>query len=66
VRHRHPGQASAGRRVLLSPLIRPGTVSTAEYNHYSLLRTVEDIFGLPHLGDAAMPAVRSFGPDVFS
>jgi hypothetical protein len=26
---------------------------------------VEDIFGLPHLGDAAMPQVRSFGPDVF-
>jgi hypothetical protein len=26
---------------------------------------VEDIFGLPHLGNAAMPQVRSFGPDVF-
>jgi hypothetical protein len=36
-----------------------------DYNHYSLLRTVEDIFGLAHLGDAAMPQVRSFGPDVF-
>jgi hypothetical protein len=36
-----------------------------DYNHYSLLRTVEDIFGLPYLGDAAMPQVRSFGPDVF-
>ena len=36
-----------------------------DYNHYSLLRTIEDIFGLPHLGDAAMPQVRSFGPDVF-
>jgi hypothetical protein len=35
-----------------------------EYNHYSLLGTIEDIFGLPHLGDA-MPQVRSFGPDVF-
>jgi len=51
--------------VLLSPLIRPGTVSTVPYNHYSLLRTIEDIFGLPHLGDAAMPQVRSFGADVF-
>jgi phosphatidylinositol-3-phosphatase len=59
-----PGGGRVGA-VLLSPLIRPGTVSTAEYNHYSLLRTVEDVFGLPHLGDAAMPAVRSFGPDVF-
>ena len=59
-----PGGGRVGA-VLLSPLIRPGTVSTADYNHYSLLRTVEDIFGLPHLGDAAMPQVKSFGPDVF-
>jgi hypothetical protein len=59
-----PGGGRIGA-VLLSPLIRPGTVSTVNYNHYSLLRTVEDIFGLPHLGDAAMPQVRSFGPDVF-
>ena len=64
-----PGKnGSGGGRVgaiLLSPLIRPGTVSTVDYNHYSLLRTIEDIFGLPHLGDAAMPQVKSFGPDVF-
>jgi hypothetical protein len=59
-----PGGGRVGA-VLLSPLIRPGTVSTVDYNHYSLLRTVEDIFGLPHLGDAAMPQVTSFGPDVF-
>lgn len=30
------------------------------------LRTIEDIFGLSHLGDAAMPQVKPFGPDVFS
>jgi hypothetical protein len=59
-----PGGGRIGA-VLLSPLVRPGTVSTLPYNHYSLLRTIEDIFGLPHLGDAAMPQVRSFGADVF-
>jgi len=59
-----PGGGRIGA-VLLSPLIRPGTVSTVAYNHYSLLRTIEDIFGLPHLGNAAMPQVRSFGPDIF-
>jgi phosphatidylinositol-3-phosphatase len=59
-----PGGGRIGA-VLLSPLIKPGTVSAVPYNHYSLLRTIEDIFGLPHLGDAAMPQVRSFGPDVF-
>jgi phosphatidylinositol-3-phosphatase len=59
-----PGGGRIGA-VLLSPLIRPGTVSAIPYNHYSLLRTIEDIFGLPHLGDAAMPQARSFGPDIF-
>ena len=59
-----PGGGRVGA-VLLSPLIKPGTVSTVNYNHYSLLRTIEDIFDLPHLGDAAMPQVRSFGKDVF-
>ena len=59
-----PGGGRTGA-VLLSPLIRPGTVSTVPYNHYSLLRTIEDIFALPHLGDAAMPQARSFGADVF-
>ena len=59
-----PGGGRIGA-VLLSPLIKPGTVSTVPYNHYSLLRTIEDIFGLPYLGDAALPQVRSFGPDVF-
>ncbi len=59
-----PGGGRIGA-VLLSPLIRPGTVSTVDYNHYSLLRSIEDIFGLPHLGDAAMPQIRSFGPDIF-
>jgi hypothetical protein len=36
------------------------------YNHYSLLRSVEDIFGLGHLGYAAEPGLRAFGPDVFT
>lgn len=59
-----PGGGKVGA-LLLSPFIKPGTVSTVDYNHYSMLRTIEDIFGLSHLGDAAMPQVRSFGPDVF-
>ena len=32
--------------VLISPFIRPGTVSNVYYNHYSWLRTMEDIFGV--------------------
>ena len=60
-----PGGGDVGL-VALSPFIKPGTVSTVAYNHYSMLRTIEDIFGLAHLGDAAMPQVKSFGADVFT
>ena len=60
-----PGGGDVGL-VALSPFIKPGTVSTVDYNHYSLLRTIEDSFGLPYLGDAAMPQVKSFGQDVFA
>ncbi len=30
--------------MLISPLIKPGTVSSTYYNHYSTLRTLEDLF----------------------
>jgi phosphatidylinositol-3-phosphatase len=62
---RGPGGGRIGA-VALSPFIRPGTVSTVPYNHYSLLRTIEDIFDLGHLGYAGQPALRVFGADVFT
>jgi phosphatidylinositol-3-phosphatase len=52
--------------VALSPFIRPGTVTNQAYNHFSLLRTVESLLGLPFLGYAGSPDPGSFGPDVFS
>jgi hypothetical protein len=52
--------------VLLSPYITPGTVSTTQYNHFSMLRTLEDIFGLGHLGYAATPYLKPMGTDVFT
>ncbi|MEO8314159.1 MAG: alkaline phosphatase family protein [Pseudomonadota bacterium] len=40
--------------VLLSPFIKPGSKSETPYNHYSLLRSLEDIFELDsYLGYAA-------------
>ena len=39
--------------VMVSPCIKPGTVTQAPYNHYSMLRWVEDNFGLDHLAEAA-------------
>ncbi len=37
-----PGGGDTGT-VLISPLIKPGTVSSTYYNHYSMLRTLEDL-----------------------
>jgi phosphatidylinositol-3-phosphatase len=50
--------------VLLSPSIAGGTVSGIPYNHYSLLASIEDNFGLPRLGYAATKSA-TFGQDVF-
>jgi phosphatidylinositol-3-phosphatase len=57
------GQVGA---LLLSPYIAKSGVSQEPYNHFSLLRTVEDLFGLSHLGYAALPKVSSFEPSIFS
>jgi phosphatidylinositol-3-phosphatase len=60
-----PGGGRTGA-VLLSPFIAPGTVSSQNYNHYSLLRSIEDMFGLGHLGYAASAGLLPFGPDIFT
>ena len=62
--------------VLISPYIAPGTSSDTYYNHYSWLRTMEDLFavgsvspgidGGGHLGYAAQPGLAPFGHDVFN
>ena len=66
---RGPGIAGPGGgrigAVLLSPFIRPGTVSDRPYNHYSLLRSIETVFGLPPLGYAGAAGITPFGADVF-
>lgn len=49
--------------VLLSPSITPGTLNDTGYNHYSLLRYLENTFGLAPLGYAQ--SARGFGYDVF-
>ena len=52
--------------ILLSPFIKPGTVSTVPYNHYSMLKTVENIFKLPLLGNAQTSGLVQLGADVFT
>jgi hypothetical protein len=53
--------------LLLSPLLfKAGSTSQEQYNHFSLLRTIEDGFGVAHLGYAALPGVKSFEPSLFT
>jgi phospholipase C len=47
-----PGGGRIGM-VLLGPSIPPGTFTDEPANHYSFLRTIEDLFALDHLGYAA-------------
>jgi hypothetical protein len=62
-----PG-AGGGRigAVLLSRYIKPGTFSKRQYNHYSMLRSIENMFGLPRLGYANAAGLRPFGEDLFT
>jgi hypothetical protein len=66
-----PGQDPGGGRVgavlLNAKWIAPGTVDQTPYNHYSALRSYEDLLGLPgHLGFAAQDGLTTFGADVFT
>ena len=45
--------------IVAGPLAQPGGRSSVPYDHYSLLRTIEDGFGLPRLRLAACPCTRS-------
>ena len=59
-----PGGGRTGA-VLLSPCITPGTVSERAYNHYTMLGSVEKIFGLSYLGYAGLPHSTYFGTDIY-
>jgi hypothetical protein len=48
--------------LLLSSFVSPGSTDAVAYDPYSLLRSIEDLFGLYHLGAAEEPKVRSFAP----
>ena len=69
-----PGGGRIGALLLNSSFIQPGTVdTTGSYNHYSALRSYEDLLGLTtggtdgagHIGFAAAPGLTPFGQDVF-
>lgn len=53
--------------ILISPFIKAGTVSNVQYNHYSMLKSLEDIF-VPgqYLGYANQAGLVAFGSDIFT
>jgi len=55
---RRPGGGQTGA-VVLSPFTAPGSVNDTPYNHYALLRSLEDLFGLGHLGYAGSRGSRA-------
>ena len=58
-----PEGAADPKRVgalLLSPFVSTNTASGAKLGPWSLLRTVEDLFGLDHLAEAGAAQTRSF------
>jgi hypothetical protein len=60
-----PGGGKVGA-VVVSRFIKPGTTSSTPYNHYAMLCSMEDIFGLPRLGYAGEPGLACFGSDVYT
>lgn len=71
----YPGGGQIGAVLFNKRFIEPGTVNTTGYyNHYSALRSYEDLLGIMrggddgfgHLGYASVPDLKPFGKDVFN
>ena len=71
----YAGGGQVGAVLFNARYIKPGSVNTVGfYNHYSALRSYEDLLGLTsggddgrgHLGYAAVPGLATFGVDVFN
>jgi hypothetical protein len=50
--------------LIIAPPVRPGTTVATGFNHYSLLRTTEDMLGLPRIGKASRAASMRAGFDL--
>ncbi|MGN6664252.1 MAG: alkaline phosphatase family protein [Solirubrobacterales bacterium] len=62
-------ETGGGGRVgalLLSPYVEAGTTSETYFNHYSLLVTIEELFGLERIGYGAEPALAGFDESIFN
>jgi phosphatidylinositol-3-phosphatase len=64
------GSPAGGGRVgllLISKYVKPGTLNVSgEYNHFALLRSIENLFGLQPLGYAGATGLLAFDSSVFN
>ena len=64
-----PGISGAGGgrvgALVISAHTKPGSTNPTPYNHYSLLCSMENVWGLDHLGFASAPGLACFGKDVY-
>jgi hypothetical protein len=60
-----PGGGRIGALVI-SKWTSPNTFSTTPYNHYSLLASLEELFGLGKIGMARQAGLDRFGLDVYN
>jgi len=52
--------AHPGGTLVISPFVKAGGEDSRSYNAYSLLRTIEDIFGVSPLAEAVGDGVKPF------
>ena len=53
--------------LLISKYVKPGSVNvTGEYDHFSLLASIEDLFGQTHLGYASARGLLAFDSSVYN
>jgi len=60
-----PGGGRVGA-LLLSPYIKAASTSSTPYNHYALLCSIENLFGLQKLGYAGMSGLQCFDSTVYN
>ncbi len=64
------GETAGGGQVgllLISKYVKPGSTSvTGQYNHFSLLASIEDLFGVSHLGYAGAPGLLVFDKSIYN
>ena len=69
-RARPPPRRRGGGQVgllLLSKYVKPGTINvTGQYNHFSLLASIEDLFSLSRLGYAGSQGLLAFDASVYN